>query len=43
MIYLHLPLIRYRDYRLAMIRHAVFGFDTFRFAAMIGELSSLYV
>jgi len=28
-----------RDYRLAMIRRAIFGWDTWRFAAMLGELA----
>ncbi|KDR84159.1 hypothetical protein GALMADRAFT_236835 [Galerina marginata CBS 339.88] len=31
-----------RDYRLSMIRHAVFGTDTWRFAAMLGTFTSLY-
>ncbi|KAF4619751.1 hypothetical protein D9613_004876 [Agrocybe pediades] len=31
-----------RDYRLAMIRHAIFGTDTWRFAAMLGTFTSLY-
>ncbi|PPQ69246.1 hypothetical protein CVT26_003658 [Gymnopilus dilepis] len=31
-----------RDYRLAMIRHAVFGSDSWRFAAMFGTFTSLY-
>ncbi|KAF8626730.1 hypothetical protein AX17_006496 [Amanita inopinata Kibby_2008] len=31
-----------RDYRFAMIRHALFGKDTWRFAAMLGTFTSLY-
>ncbi|KAF8806205.1 hypothetical protein BYT27DRAFT_7243013 [Phlegmacium glaucopus] len=31
-----------REYRLAMIRHAIFGWDTWRFAAMLGSFTSLY-
>ncbi|KAH9482253.1 hypothetical protein JR316_0004351 [Psilocybe cubensis] len=31
-----------RDYRIAMIRQAVFGSDTWRFAAMLGSFTSLY-
>ncbi|KAF8956690.1 hypothetical protein BDZ97DRAFT_1850035 [Flammula alnicola] len=31
-----------RDYRMSMIRHAVFGTDTWRFAAMLGTFTSLY-
>ncbi|KAF9476729.1 hypothetical protein BDN70DRAFT_811756 [Pholiota conissans] len=31
-----------RDYRLSVIRHAVFGSDTWRFAAMLGTFTSLY-
>ena len=27
----------FREYRLVMIRHAVFGEDCFRFAAMLGK------
>lgn len=31
-----------RDHRFAMIRHAVFGSDTWRFAAMLGTFTSIY-
>ncbi|KAF9441977.1 hypothetical protein P691DRAFT_711032 [Macrolepiota fuliginosa MF-IS2] len=31
-----------RDYRPALIRHALFGEDTWRFAAMLGTFTSLY-
>ncbi|PPR04651.1 hypothetical protein CVT24_011869 [Panaeolus cyanescens] len=31
-----------RKHRFALIRHAIFGFDTFRFAAMLGTFTSLY-
>ncbi|KAF8627859.1 hypothetical protein AX15_004206 [Amanita polypyramis BW_CC] len=31
-----------RDYRFAMVRHAVFGEDTWRFAAMLGTFTGLY-
>ncbi|KAJ3504032.1 hypothetical protein NLJ89_g8152 [Agrocybe chaxingu] len=31
-----------KDYRFAMIRHALFGTDTWRFAAMLGTFASLY-
>ncbi|KAF8338497.1 hypothetical protein F5887DRAFT_514825 [Amanita rubescens] len=31
-----------RDHRFAMVRHAVFGEDTWRFAAMLGTFTGLY-
>ncbi|KAK2465891.1 hypothetical protein APHAL10511_001532 [Amanita phalloides] len=31
-----------RDYRFAMVKYAVFGKDTFRFAAMVGTFTGLY-
>ncbi|XP_006456923.1 hypothetical protein AGABI2DRAFT_212139 [Agaricus bisporus var. bisporus H97] len=31
-----------RDYRLALIRRAIFGLDTWRFAGMLGTFTSLY-
>ncbi|KAL0950380.1 hypothetical protein HGRIS_010342 [Hohenbuehelia grisea] len=41
-----LALIRMRrvpkDYRFALIRHAIFGLDTFRFAAMLGTFTGVY-
>jgi hypothetical protein len=29
--------VSFREYRFTMIRHAIFGEDCFRFAAMLGE------